>query len=134
MRSSSGAFSPCSCGIELGGLPGLGIQELDVVLDQVRVEVLELFLGELDLLERRRHLVVRQIALFLTLLNQPLQLFNFRERDLDGQHGRPREGRGWDGWNTGNSQAKNGNALTTSLARWEYVERRRAEYSPVNER
>ena len=60
------------------------------MVEQVGVEVLELLLGELDLLERRRDLVEREVALLVAFLDQGLELFDLRKRDIDSQHGPPR--------------------------------------------
>jgi hypothetical protein len=79
----------------LGLLLRLSVQQLDVVVEQVGVEVLELLLGELDLLERRGHLVERQVALFLTFLDERLELVDVGQGDVDGQHGRPRKTSEW---------------------------------------
>src|SRR6185437_6801768 len=76
--------------ILLRGLSRLGVQELDVVVQQVGVEVLELFLRELDLLQRGRDLVEGEIALLVSFLDQGLELFDLRKRDIDSQHGPPR--------------------------------------------
>src|SRR6185295_3553603 len=74
----------------LGLLLGLPVEQLDVVVEQVGVEVLELFLGELDLLERLGDLVEREVPLVLAFLDKSLQLLDVRQRDLDRQHWRPR--------------------------------------------
>ena len=62
------------------------LDELDPVVDQVRVEVLDLLLRELDLLEARDDLVVAQEALLEALGDELVQLFDIRQRDIDGQH------------------------------------------------
>src|SRR6185437_4507103 len=76
--------------ILLRRLPRLGVQELDVVVQQVGVEVLQLFLRELDFLQRGRNLVEREVALLVSFLDQGLELFDLRKRDIDRQHGPPR--------------------------------------------
>jgi len=64
------------------------LHELDRVVDQVRVEVLDLLLRELDLLEAADDLVVREEALLDALLDQALELLGLGQSDLDGQRGR----------------------------------------------
>jgi hypothetical protein len=61
--------------------------ELDRVVDQVRVEVLDLLLRELDVVEPRDDLVVREEPLLEPLLDQALELLDLGEGDIDGQHG-----------------------------------------------
>ena len=61
--------------------------ELDRVVDQVRVEVLDLLLRELDVVESRDDLVVREEPLLEPLLDQALELLDLGEGDIDGQHG-----------------------------------------------
>ena len=61
--------------------------ELDRVVDQVRVEVLDLLLRELDVVEPRDDLVVREEALLEPLLDQALELLDLGEGDIDRQHG-----------------------------------------------
>src|SRR5262245_54457116 len=61
----------------------LALHELDRVVDQVCVEVFDLLLGQLDFLERRDNLVVGQKPLFLSLLNELVELFDVGERDVD---------------------------------------------------
>ena len=63
----------------------LALDELDAVVDQVRVEVLDLLLRELDVVEPRGNLVVVEDPFFQTFLDELLKLFNLRERDLDGE-------------------------------------------------
>jgi hypothetical protein len=63
----------------------LPLDELDPVVDEVGVEVLDLLLGELDLLEPGDDLVVGEEPLLDAVLNELLQLFDVRQRDLDGQ-------------------------------------------------
>jgi hypothetical protein len=65
------------------------LDEVDAVVDQVRVEVLDLILGEFDILEPCRDLVVVEEPLLETVLNELLQLLNVRKRDLESEH-RPR--------------------------------------------
>ena len=57
------------------------------MVDQVRVEVLDLLLRELDLVEPGDDLVVREEALLEPLLDEALKLLDLRESDIDGQHG-----------------------------------------------
>ena len=61
--------------------------ELDRVVDQIGVEVLDLLLRELDVVESRDDLVVREEALLEPLLDQALQLLDLGESDIDRQHG-----------------------------------------------
>ena len=65
----------------------LALVELDRVVDQVRVEVLDLLLRELDVVESGHDLVVREEPLLEPLLDQALQLLDLWEGDIDGQHG-----------------------------------------------
>ena len=58
----------------------LALDELDAVVDQVGREVLDLLLGELDLLEARDDLVVGEEAFLLTRLDELVQLLDFRKR------------------------------------------------------
>ena len=62
-------------------------EELDRVVDQVRVEVLDLLLRELDVVEPGDDLVVREEPLLEPLLDQALELLDLGEGDIDGQHG-----------------------------------------------
>src|SRR5438128_1600353 len=64
----------------------LAFDELDAVVDQVRVEVLDLLLAELDILEPRGNLVVVEESFLETVLDKLLQFFDVGERDVDGQH------------------------------------------------
>jgi hypothetical protein len=52
--------------------------ELDGVIDEVRVEVLDLLLRELHLVEAGHDLVVREETLLDALLDQPLKLLDVR--------------------------------------------------------
>ena len=61
--------------------------ELDRVVDQVRVEVLDLLLRELDVVEARDDLVVREEPLLEPLLDEAVELLDLGESDIDGQHG-----------------------------------------------
>ena len=63
------------------------LDELDRVVDQVRVEVLDLLLRELDVVEPRDDLVVGEEALLEPLLDEALKLLDLGESDIDGQHG-----------------------------------------------
>jgi hypothetical protein len=53
------------------------------VVDEVRVEVLDLFLGEIDFLEPGDDLVVGEKALLCSVLYQLVELFDVREGDVD---------------------------------------------------
>ena len=57
------------------------------MVDQVGVEVLDLLLGELDVLEPGDDLVVGEEPLLGSLLDKLLKLFDFRKSDIDGEHG-----------------------------------------------
>jgi hypothetical protein len=73
----------------------LALDELDSVVDQVRVEVLDLLLAELDVVQAQRDLVVVQDTLLQTLLHELLKLFDLRERDLDGEQSTSGSRVGW---------------------------------------
>ena len=57
--------------------------ELDRVVDQVRVEVLDLLLRQLDLVEPGDDLVVGEETLLEPLLDQALKLLDLGEGDID---------------------------------------------------
>jgi len=59
--------------------------ELDVVVDEVGVEVLDLLLGQLDVVETVDDLVVREEPLLRSVGDELLELFDFGKRDLDGE-------------------------------------------------
>ena len=61
----------------------LALDQLDRVVDQIRIEVLDLLYGEIDLLEARDDLVVGEEALLVCVLYQLVQLFDVREGDVD---------------------------------------------------
>ena len=63
----------------------LAFDELDRVVDQVRVEVLDLLLRELDVLEPRDDLVVGEEPLLLPVLDELLEFFDVRKGDVDGE-------------------------------------------------
>jgi hypothetical protein len=65
----------------------LALHELDAVVDEVRVEVLDLLLRELDFLEALDDLVVREEALLDSLGYELVQLLDVRKRDIYGEHG-----------------------------------------------
>ena len=60
--------------------------QLDRVVDQVRVEVLDLLLRELDVVEPGHDLVVREETALETLLDEALELLDLGKSDIDGQH------------------------------------------------
>ena len=64
----------------------LALHQLDAVVDQVRVEVLDLLLRELDVLEPADDLVVREEAAFDPCLNELLEFLDLRESNIDGEH------------------------------------------------
>ena len=63
----------------------LALDELDVVVDQVRVEVFDLLLRELHVLEPVDDLVVGEEALLRSVRDELLELFDLGKRDLDGE-------------------------------------------------
>ena len=65
----------------------LTLHQLDAVIDQVRVEVLDLLLCELHLLEALDDLVVGEEALVDALGDELVKLLDVRKRDVDGEHG-----------------------------------------------
>ena len=67
----------------------LALDELDPVVDQVRREVLELLLGELDLLDARDDLVVGEEAFLLARLDELVQLLDLGKGDVDREHQTP---------------------------------------------
>ncbi len=64
----------------------LALHQLDGVVDQVRVEVFDLLLGELDLFEAGDDLVIREEALLRAVLNELVELFDVRKGNVDGEH------------------------------------------------
>jgi hypothetical protein len=68
----------------------LPLHELDRVIDHVRVEVLDLLLGQLDFLERRDNLVVGEKPFLLTFLNELVELIDVGERDVYREQVGPR--------------------------------------------
>ena len=64
----------------------LTLDQVDAVVDQVRVEVLDLLFGEIDVLEAGDDLVVGQKPLLLPFLDELLDLFDVRQRDVDREH------------------------------------------------
>jgi len=64
----------------------LAFDQLDRVVDEVGREVLELLLREVHVLERLDDLVVGQEPLFLSLLDESVELFDVRKGDIDGEH------------------------------------------------
>src|SRR5687768_12671621 len=67
------------------------------MIDQVRVEVLDLLLRQIDLLETRDDLVVREEPLLLSVLDELLELLDLRKCDIDGEHWTSAFSRGWTG-------------------------------------
>ena len=65
----------------------LSLDQLDRVVDQVGGEVLQLLLGEIDVLEGLRDLVVGQEPLLLALLDELVQLLDVWKGGVDGEHG-----------------------------------------------
>ena len=63
----------------------VGLDDVDPVLVQVGVQLLDLLLGDLDLLEARRDLLEGQEAALLALGDQRPQLIELRDRSLIGQ-------------------------------------------------
>ena len=66
----------------------LAFQQLDPVVDQVRVEVFDLLFRELDVFEPGGDLVVVENALLETFLDELLQFLDFRKGDFDGEQRR----------------------------------------------
>src|SRR4051812_44367919 len=66
----------------------LAFQQLDPVIDEVRVEVFDLLLAELDVFEPGCDLVVVENALLETFLDEFLELLDFRKGDFDGEQRR----------------------------------------------
>ena len=64
----------------------LALHQIDTVLSQVGVELVELILGQIDLFESPRYLVVGEEAPFLSILGQPLNLVNVWQSDVDREH------------------------------------------------
>src|SRR5207248_730900 len=60
--------------------------ELDRMVDQVRVEVFDLFLRQVNFLETRDDLVVGQESLLLAVLDELLKLLHLRKCDVDSEH------------------------------------------------
>jgi hypothetical protein len=73
----------------------LSLHQLDGVVDQVRVEVFDLLLGELDFLEPGDDLVVGKEPFLESVLNELVELFYVRKRDVDGEHLTSGLSRGW---------------------------------------
>src|SRR4029079_16044514 len=65
----------------------LSLDELDRVIDEVCREVLQLLLGEIDVLDGLDDLVVRQEPLLLPLLDELVQLLDLRKSGFDREHG-----------------------------------------------
>jgi hypothetical protein len=57
------------------------------VVDQVRREVLDLLLGEIDLLEGADDLVVGEKPFLLAVLDELLQLLDVRKGNFGREHG-----------------------------------------------
>ncbi len=55
------------------------LDELDAVIDQVGVEVLDLLLGEIDLLEALHDLVVGEDSLLDPILDELVELLDLRQ-------------------------------------------------------
>jgi hypothetical protein len=84
------AFLLFRCGLLVRRmLVRLAFQQLDAVVDQIRVEVFDLLFGELDVLEPGCDLVVVENAFLQTFLNELLQLLDLRKGDFDGEQRRP---------------------------------------------
>jgi hypothetical protein len=56
------------------------------VVDEIRVEVLDLLLGQLDVFEPGDDLVVGEEAFLLSVLYEPVQFFDVGEGDVDCEH------------------------------------------------
>ena len=64
----------------------LALDELDPVVDQVRREVFDLLLRELDFLETVDDLVVGEEALLLARLDELLEFFDVGKSNVDSEH------------------------------------------------
>src|SRR4029079_14171429 len=69
------------------GLVLLPLDELDRVIDEEGREVLQLLLGEIDVLDGLDDLVVREEPLLLPLLDELVQLLDLRKSGFDREHG-----------------------------------------------
>ena len=67
------------------------------MVDQVGVEVLDLLLGQIDLLETGDDLVVCEEPFLLSVLDELLELLDLRKCDVDGEHWTSAFSRGWTG-------------------------------------
>ena len=91
MRSISGFFGCWGWASELAGWPSggdgrgldaVGGHHVHAVLHEVRVQVADLLLGDLDLVETAGDLLEREIAALLALGDQRAQLLDLEERRL----------------------------------------------------
>ena len=64
----------------------LALHELDPVIDEIRVEVLDLLLRQLHFLDTRHDLVVGEEALLDAVCNELVKLFDVRQRNVYGEH------------------------------------------------
>jgi len=64
----------------------LALDDVDTVLDQVRVEVLGLLFRELHAVEPVRDLVVGEESFLPPFGDELVELFDVRKRDVDGEH------------------------------------------------
>ena len=71
------------------------LDELDAVIDQVRREVLDLLLGELDFLDPLDDLVVGEEAFLLSRRDELLQLFDVGKSNVDSEHLSTTSGFAW---------------------------------------
>ena len=62
------------------------LDQLDAVVDEVRVEVLDLLLGEVDFLQPGDDLVVGEEPLLLPFGDELVQLLDVGQRDIDREH------------------------------------------------
>ena len=63
----------------------LALQQLDAVVDQVRVEVLDLLLRSLDVLEPGDDLVVGEEPFLLSVLDELVEFLDLWQRNVDGE-------------------------------------------------
>ena len=71
------------------------LDQLDAVVDQVRREVFDLLLRELDFLDPLDDLVVGEEPLLLSLRNEFLQLFDVGKSNVDSEHLSRTSGYAW---------------------------------------
>ena len=73
----------------------LALDELDAVVDQVRREVFDLLLRELDFLDPLDDLVIGEEPLLLSRRDELLQLFDVGKSNVDSEHLSTTSGYAW---------------------------------------